>query len=99
MTAGAPGVCGPGAFCGDGVLDAGEGCDDGNTVDGDGCNAGCFVENGGACNEVAPGNLGSGSCPLRSVMCLPEHLVFAVRIQAAATVCWMQQKVAMTAVP
>lgn len=48
--------------CGDGRLEAGEGCDDGGTVAGDGCNATCKVENGKACNAMAPGATGDASC-------------------------------------
>ena len=59
---GFPGFCQPAPRCGDGTLDAGEGCDDGNLTNGDGCSAGCLVEDGSACNDAAPGNLGASSC-------------------------------------
>ncbi|MFK7986787.1 MAG: DUF4215 domain-containing protein [Sandaracinaceae bacterium] len=61
-TGGAPGVCEAAGACGNAVLDAGEGCDDGGTEAGDGCNAVCQVENGVACNDIAPGATGAASC-------------------------------------
>ena len=61
-TGGAPGFCQPEPACGDGNLDAGEGCDDLNAIDGDGCDSTCLIEEGGACNELDPGNIGADSC-------------------------------------
>jgi MYXO-CTERM domain-containing protein len=58
----APGVCEALGVCGNGLLEAGEGCDDGNTATGDGCTDVCQVEDGGACNDSAPGELGDASC-------------------------------------
>ena len=62
VTGGAPGVCEPVNTCGNGTVEAGEGCDDGNTLPGDGCNALCLVEDAGACNADALGEVGSTGC-------------------------------------
>ncbi len=48
--AGAPSVCAPVQFCGNGAVEGTEGCDDANDVDGDGCSA-CAVEPGFACDN------------------------------------------------
>jgi cysteine-rich repeat protein len=40
---------GPGARCGNGVVEAGEQCDDANASNGDGCTATCQVETGWSC--------------------------------------------------
>ncbi len=61
-SAGDPGTCEAANECGNNVLEAGEGCDDGGTLDGDGCSAACGLEEGQACNDVAPGATGAASC-------------------------------------
>ncbi|MBX7100524.1 MAG: OmpA family protein [Myxococcaceae bacterium] len=61
-TAGGAGSCKAANVCGNGKLEAGEGCDDGNTAGGDGCNPMCKLENGKACNAMAPGSTGNASC-------------------------------------